>query len=533
VEGEAAMTLRNRREFLADVSRGMLVAGVGWSTALDLRLASARAAEEPATRLSFGALDPLVDLLQATPLEQLLPAVVAQIKQGTSLKDLTAAGALANARSFGGEDYVGFHTLMALGPAYHMSQELATSDQTAAEQSLPVLKVLYRNTQRIQEAGGAQHDALTIVEPAATEPDLSGLALRDAVRAKDLDQAERLFAGIAAGTPQAALNALLTVVEDDNEVHRVALPYRAYTLIDLVGAPYAHSLLRQSLRYCIKSERSWTRQTQWGDVRQLLPQVFDRHHLAGMTLGTNPADDLWITEFVQTLMTAAPDQAADAVGVALSQGMSPEHIGEAITLAANQLVLRDPGRDGNQEQPGKPIGSVHGDSIGVHGCDCANAWRTMSRFGDPHQTAACLIMGAFQVARDRVAYYQKLDVGQLPAHPLPYPSRYASSSSTAADLLARTDEAIRSNLQARAAALVQRYGELGFDAAPMFGLMRKYAISEDGALHAEKFYGTVREEFASTRASFRWRHLIALARVTASEHGRPAAGVAEARALLG
>jgi hypothetical protein len=60
----------------------------------------------------------------------------------------------------------------------------------------------------------------------------------------------------------------------------------------------------------------------------------------------------------------------------------------------------------------------------------------------------------------------------------------------------------------------------------------RFAVSEDGALHAEKFYRTVSDEFASTRPAFRWRHLLALARVTASEYGRPAAGVAESRTLL-
>ena len=62
--------------------------------------------------------------------------------------------------------------------------------------------------------------------------------------------------------------------------------------------------------------------------------------------------------------------------------------------------------------------------------------------------------------------------------------------------------------------------------------MLKYAVSEDGSLHAEKFYRTTSEEFAATRPAFRWRQLVALARVTASEYGRPAPGVAEARELL-
>ena len=63
-------------------------------------------------------------------------------------------------------------------------------------------------------------------------------------------------------------------------------------------------------------------------------------------------------------------------------------------------------------------------------------------------------------------------------------------------------------------------------------LLLSFAVSEDGALHAEKYYRTVTEEFTATRPAFRWRHLAALARVTASEHGHPAPGVADARRLL-
>ena len=63
-------------------------------------------------------------------------------------------------------------------------------------------------------------------------------------------------------------------------------------------------------------------------------------------------------------------------------------------------------------------------------------------------------------------------------------------------------------------------------------VLLRHGVSEDGALHAEKYYRTVTEEFAVTRPAFRWRHLVGLARVTASEYGRPAPGYAEARQLL-
>jgi hypothetical protein len=53
--------------------------------------------------------------------------------------------------------------------------------------------------------------------------------------------------------------------------------------------------------------------------------------------------------------------------------------------------------------------------------------------------------------------------------------------------------------------------------------MRRYAVTGGGALHAGKFYRTVSGEFNSSRVAFRWRHLTALARITASGFGRPVA----------
>ena len=63
-------------------------------------------------------------------------------------------------------------------------------------------------------------------------------------------------------------------------------------------------------------------------------------------------------------------------------------------------------------------------------------------------------------------------------------------------------------------------------------LMLKYAVSEDGALHAEKYFQTAVEEFAPMRPAFRWRQLVTLARVTASDYADPAPGRDAAPQLL-
>lgn len=498
-----------------------MIASLGPELAGGLGLASASPVESTAA-LTFGVLEPLVCLMQETPVDKLLPALIGRLQTGTDLRQLVAAAALANARTFGGEDYVGFHTMMALAPAFYMAAELPRE-----QQPLPVCKVLYRNTNRIQACGGRQHEVLTTVSPSHGQP--QGEALREAVRRHNTTEAEAAFAGLVRGSAENAFNQLLLTVQDHTEVHRVVLPYRAWDLLGIIGKEQAHTLLRQSVRYCLKAE-SWSGTVTQEEPRMLLPRLLEEHKLELRSPGKREADDPWVEQFSQVVFSSNPEQAARAVAAALAEGMDPGAIGEAITLAANQLLLRDAGRPPREESPGKPLGSVHGDSIGVHACDSANAWRNMARVSDNRNCFACLILGGYQVALDRTGRGGDF----LNWQPLPLQRHLDEiKSSEPATLLHEADEAIRGNLQARASALVQRYGQLGHDARPVFDLLLRYAVSEDGSLHAEKFYRTVSEEFAITRPKFRWRHLVALARVTASEYGRPAAGINEARSLLG
>ncbi|MBL8796824.1 MAG: hypothetical protein JNM56_23185 [Planctomycetia bacterium] len=513
----------NRRQFLADVAQGMLIAGIGPALAVDLGLADARAADGPEA-LTFGKLEPLVCLLQETAPDKLLPILVEKQRQGTELSELVAAAALANARAFGGEDYIGFHTLMALTPALQMSKELP-----AERRALPVLKVLYRNSKRLQDRGGRKHEVLHAVAAAKPpEGKTAGQAILEAVRRKDVNAAEQTFAGVAARSTDDAFNELMVAVMDGQDVHRIVLPYRAWDLLDVVGKENAHTMLRQSVRFCIKSENP-RYSGYFTESRALLPKLLDQYKLVSKPFGTRAAEDGWVDELAMTIFKGPAARAAEAVAAALAEGFAPTAIGEGLALATNQLVLRDDGRPTNQAENNKPAGSVHGDGIGVHACDSANAWRNIARIGNQRTAASALILGAYQAAKDRT------DRGGDFLTWEPYPRADAREKVAAKEpeaLLRQAEEAIRARAQALACAAVQRYGELGFPARPVFDLMLRYAISEDGALHAEKYYRTVSEEFAIIRPAFRWRQLVALARVTASEYGYPAPGYAEACKLL-
>jgi hypothetical protein len=514
------MNERSRRQFLAEVGQGMLVTSIGSALAFDLGLSPRALADDSADhRLTFGAMEPLVTMIQETPADKLLPLAVTKLQAGTELRTLVAAAALANARAFGGHDYDGYHTFMALAPAYQMAQELPGN-----ERALPVLKVLHRNARFIQKAGCQEHDTLQAVEPEdLPSARTNGEILRAATRQADQQKAEQTLATLVRGSIDDAYRQLQLCVEDEIDVHRVVLSWRAWETLDLTGKDQALTLLRQSVRFCVDAERERIKRNRpEPGIRATLTKLLDQYQLLSHKLGDRRADDARIEDLCQTIYAGSREQAADAVAAALADRISPADIGEAISLAANRLVLRDPGRAKGDQ--GKPVGSVHGASVGVHASDSANAWRNIARVSDHRNAVASLIVAAYHTAGQ---------MGQAAQKPYPWPEHLEAIKITQAGaLLDEVEKAIKARDQVRACALVHRCGELGHAPRPLFQLMLRYSISQDGALHAEKYYRTVTEEFATTRPAFRWRQLVALARVTASEYGYPAPGYADACRLL-
>ncbi len=508
----------SRRRLLADVGKGMLVAGIGSSLATELGISIALA-DDDSTRLTFGPLEPLVDLMQQTQLEKLQPALVNKIKSGVELKTLVAAGALANARSFGGHDYIGFHTAMALMPAWQIAEELPRQ-----EKPLPILKVLYRNTARIHATGDGER--LQRVTPVrfTTKID-AGERLFKEMCSSDMSSAEQTFATIAQGERKDVFNALQPIVQDAPDVHRVTLAWRAWDILQLAGYDHAHTLLRQSVRYCVEREQDRAkRKRPEPALRTLLPKLLDDNKLLSTKEGSRKAEPVWIERLAQTIFSGTREHAALAVAEALAEGFTSEDVGEAMSLAGNLLVLNDGGRPKANASSTKPTGSVHGASTGVHASDAANAWRNIARVTDHRNRVCSLIVGAWHTAGQTGRIFDK---------PFPFDVEAIQSKKLKPEqLLAELHRTIQAKEQAQAMAVVRSWEMAGRSAKPVFDCLRRYAVSEDGALHAEKYFRTVTEEFTTTRPEFRWRHLIGLARVSASEYGWAAPGREQARELL-
>jgi hypothetical protein len=258
-------------------------------------------------------------------------------------------------------------------------------------------------------------------------------------------------------------------------------------------------------------------------IRALMPKLLDQYKLVGKQLGKRDPGDAAVEQLAQTIYDGPRDRAAEAAAGALAEGIDPEVVGEAISLASNSYVLRQ----------GADKWRTHGDSAGVHSSDATNAWRNMARVAETRHAVSGLIVAAYHAG-----------IQSAPFETPPYPTdehRALVKVQDARGLLVETEEAIRQNDQGRATAAIQIYGEQGYAVEPVFDLMLKYAISQDGRLHGEKYYHTVREEYRTTRQAYRWRQVVGLARVTASaygynredERGFLAAGYEEACKLLG
>lgn len=490
--------------FLTSLGAG-LAGGVGFASPLLTNLTSL------GEGLDLGQFARLADLLSQTPLDRLQPQILKEVKAGTSTAQLTAAGALANARAFGGEDYTGYHAFMALMPAYEISQSM--SGDAAL---LPIMKVLYRSAARMQEAGRKSRPRLTAPPERAKKAQLDSKQLIARVHKEDTRGAEATFAEILERDLPASFEALIRVVCQEVDVHRVVLAWRGWDLMRLTGEEHAQTLLRQSVRQCVSREGNLGNEP----IRKELPAVLAESGVWDTPLGSEVPDDAWIDATARKLADASRKGGASIVAEALKRGITTESIGQTLSLAATHLMLRQEGR--RTASAGKPVGSVHGAGTGVHGSDTAAAWRGMARFGSPNQRKLALIAGGYHVSGQSHNVAKRL---------LNYEDR-ALESKSADELIGQLRECLQTQDQKGAAAASAAYGHAGHKLTPLLAELLKSSVAAEGALHAEKYYRTQVEAIEGDRPSLRPIHLAALGRVCASQSGELAVGRSQALDLL-
>src|SRR5262249_18586752 len=155
----------------------------------------------------------------------------------------------------------------------------------------------------------------------------------------------------------------------------------------LLGKEYSYSILRQCVRFCVNHESGRiSRNNPESPIRALVPKLLDQYKLEGKTLGKRDPGDEAVGKLCEAIYNGPNHRSAEIVAAALAEGIDPEVVGEAISLASNLFVLR--------QGSGGDLWRTHGDSAGVHSSDASNAWRNMARVGEPRHAITGLIVAA-------------------------------------------------------------------------------------------------------------------------------------------
>ena len=288
-------------------------------------------------------------------------------------------------------------------------------------------------------------------------------------------------------------------------------------------------MLRQSVRYCVNSERQRTKNGTVAPLRDLLPKLLDEHHLgAGAPDESRPAPaDEAVGELAHRIFAGDRDDAARATAAALGSGFGVEAVGRALVGAALRLVLHDPGSD--HGVPGQ-AGGQRARSFDRRSC---------LRFREcmaPHRIRHVAAPGCGDFDHGGLAH-RRTERGDGPRQPgarqgprpRPRGERREVRRRRSRSGFAR---AIRQGRPRSSRAGRERRLDL-HRANPIFPVLFTHAVEDDGALHHEKFFATASEAQATLfgRPGY-FECQTALARVVASGYGFEAPGLKEARERL-
>ena len=192
--------------------------------------------------------------MQETPPDKLLPILVEQLQSGTELSSSWRRRRWPTPAPSAARTTSASTRMMALSPGLPDGRASCPPSATAAagaQGALPQHQP-HPGERRPEDRGPPPGRA----RPSRRQAAPGGEALRDAVRRKDAtdgrsDASPHSRSGIrrrcasttccrgAGRTPRSTASCCL---------------YRAWDLLDLVGREHAHTLLRQSVRYCVKAE---------------------------------------------------------------------------------------------------------------------------------------------------------------------------------------------------------------------------------------------------------------------------------------
>jgi hypothetical protein len=335
----------NRRQFVSRaLTAGALTGLADLSFLRGLPSVSADEAKvRPATVLLSPELEPLVRLIEDTPRDKVLEAVVARIREGTGYQQLLGAVFLAGVRGIKPRP-VGFqfHAVLVINSAH-----LASLASTDRERWLPLLWAV--DTFKASQKTNAEKNAgwlLPPVDEAKLPPSTKAKdRFTEAMDRWDEQGADEAIAALvrSAGAQEVIELFFRYGARDFRDIgHKIIYVCNSWRCLQDIGWRHAEPVVR-SLAFALlqhdggnpaegddEADRPWRENLKRaGHIR--------RDWQTGKT-SPDAAKDL-----LAALRTTSPADACDKVVELLNNGVDPSSVWDALLLRAGELIMQQPG----------------------------------------------------------------------------------------------------------------------------------------------------------------------------------------------
>jgi hypothetical protein len=468
------------------------------------------------TRVQFAPeIEPLVQFIEETTPSEIVDRTLAKLREGVSIETMLTASALAVTRSSDlppGHHGGPLHPLVGLHAVYHIIERLSGEDRF-----LPVLQHVVLTNKHIHHPGMGPY-MLPDFEPIdAGGIDATKDAFLSAVDRGVSNLADHYFLWLWQHIPPVeALDLLLTVALPKNllDDHYFIFPALTWRALEWMGREYLPILMRPAVRYVTR----FPTPPAIPDIEAIL----DEYQLLTRPLRQRSGADETPTIGRLGEAIGQCDVYAEIprmLGQALSEGLSLEGAGEALSIGAAGLFLR----------------SLTGNPMDVHLHTGINLRRYLVRLDGlslRNKLLALLLWHTGPEVRStqrRMAPTPQPDPAAVAALPYRTPDELLEAITESVYRQPPLDWSTVTNLgQLRAVPevkitvqLAQQYVNSGYDATAFITRLAEIACHDNFTeMHALKHHQAVVEEFYATREPWRWRHLVAGAQAAAISFGK-------------
>lgn len=461
-------------------------------------------------------IEPLVRFVEDTAPEHIVARAHAKLADGTPVRDMLLASALAVVRSSDlppGHHGGPLHPLAGLHAVRHIAARLP-----GEYARLPVIQNVAVANKHIHSPAMGPYllaDAQPVSEKDSVEATVA--AFRNAASRGVYNACDHYFLYLLQRlSPIQVLEVLLGIGIPKNQLddHYFLFPVFTWRALEYFGWEYARYIGRAPVRYVTRP----TAPASLDEVDGLL----GRHELLerDLRVATGEDETSAITALADEIgrvndFTEIPPMLARA----LANGLSLEGTGEALSVGGSTLFLRS--------QTGNPMD--------VHINTGANTRRYLLRQPELSRRIKLQALLVWNTGPE-VRMAQRMLASDIQ----PEPERVASLPLHTQDELLEEIESLIGRLPVgerlpaanlaswrstdevkQAAALAQQYADSAYAPEPLITLLGKIACRDNFTeMHAFKHHQATYEEFYATRPSLRWRHLVAAVQAAAISHGR-------------